>query len=78
MIEAIPREVIRTLEVGSTECYYHTNEGKSFLALLAQLAEQLTLNQLVVGSSPTGGIADGFDRPMPSLAGSGRIAEPPH
>ncbi len=28
----------------------------AFPALLAQLAEQLTLNQRVVGSSPTGGI----------------------
>jgi hypothetical protein len=32
----------------------HTSAGHS--ALLAQLAEQLTLNQRVVGSSPTGGI----------------------
>ena len=30
----------------------------AFPALLAQLAEQLTLNQRVVGSSPTGGISD--------------------
>ena len=34
------------------------NHPSSLSASLAQLAEQLTLNQRVVGSSPTGGTSD--------------------
>ena len=43
-----------------------------FPALLAQLAEQLTLNQRVVGSSPTGGTFDSSGQHKPVQA------QPPH
>src|SRR5690348_16173185 len=43
-------------------------------ALLAQLAEQLTLNQRVVGSSPTGGTAFLTPENRPKSAGNKGIA----
>src|SRR5262245_20541322 len=46
------------LAIPSTLCHDGPSRLDILPALLAQLAEQLTLNQRVVGSSPTGGTSD--------------------
>jgi hypothetical protein len=47
----------RALQIGGAFAIIRLAISTAVPALLAQLAEQLTLNQRVVGSSPTGGIS---------------------
>ena len=50
-------ERYRALQIGGAFAIIRRAISTAVPALLAQLAEQLTLNQRVVGSSPTGGIS---------------------